>query len=301
MNLHGASKRSPVLLIHGGAGRRKNSEELWLRTREQLVTVAEEYWPKLLQGMPALETATEVTAALELLPDFNAGKGSIVQLDGLARLSASLMDGSREKFSGVNLVTHILQPSRLARALQDRRHTVLGPLGAQLLARELGIEPANPLTVERVERLRQYLADQQSVEEKGGTVGVVVLDTAGKLAAATSTGGDVNNPPERMSDSATVAGNFASAFAAISCTGIGEQIVNDAVAARLETRVRDGRSASEASEMMHREAEAKSHSYGWIALDAKANWAVGNLCEEMAAVVMTGERERPEVLALTRK
>jgi len=83
-----------------------------------------------------------------------------------------------------------------------------------------------------------------------GTVGAVALDQHGYLAAATSTGGIVGNIPERISDSVTVAGNYASKFAPISCTGVGEQIVNDGAAVKIETRVRDGRSIVDASNVL---------------------------------------------------
>ena len=60
------------------------------------------------------------------------------------------------------------------------------------------------------------------------------------MAAATSTGGKGFEIPFRVSDSATVAGNFANATAGISCTGVGEDIVSGALAAKIVTRVTDG-------------------------------------------------------------
>jgi L-asparaginase len=249
-----------------------------------------------MKGMAAVDATTALVGKLEALPDFNAGKGAFLQNDGQARLSASLMDGEREVFSGVHLATHLIHPSVLCRELQNRKHTVFGPLGAQHLARELGMAPESPVTLAEIDRWRSHQANKDAIEEKGGTVGAVVLDTFGNLAAATSTGGDVSNPPERMSDSATVAANYASKFAAISCTGIGEQIVNDAVAARLETRVRDGRNIIEASQLGYQEAQARTRSYGWIALDTSGNWAACNLCEDMCVAMMTAQHSEPEVI-----
>ena len=54
----------------------------------------------------------------------------------------------------------------------------------------------------------------------------MALDADGNLAVATSTGGKGFEIPCRVSDSATVAGNFANNFAGISCTGVGEDIVS---------------------------------------------------------------------------
>ena len=47
----------------------------------------------------------------------------------------------------------------------------------------------------------------------------------------------------RVWDSPTVAGNFANECMGISYTGIGEYIINQAVAAKIVTRVKDGMSS----------------------------------------------------------
>ena len=48
----------------------------------------------------------------------------------------------------------------------------------------------------------------------------MALDNKGHLAVATSTGGKGFEIPGRVSDSATVAGNYANLNCAISCTGV---------------------------------------------------------------------------------
>ena len=57
-----------------------------------------------------------------------------------------------------------------------------------------------------------------------GTVGAVVLDLAGNLAAATSTGGVTNKLPGRVGDSPLPRGGLYAnnASVAVSCTGTGE-------------------------------------------------------------------------------
>lgn len=197
---------------------------------------------------------------------------------GAERLSASLMDGARQKFAGVMLATHILHPSRLAAYLQNREESVVGPLGAQLIARELGIPPQLSVTSAAIERRDKTLPDQA----RSGTVGAVALDLAGRLAAATSTGGGCANFPERVSDSATVAGNYASRYAAISCTGIGEQIVDNGLAVRLETQVRDGQNLISASHQTLQEAMANRRRYGWIGIDSVGDWVVCCTTEAIA-------------------
>ncbi|MFN3920037.1 MAG: isoaspartyl peptidase/L-asparaginase, partial [Methylohalobius sp.] len=132
-----------------------------------------------------------------------------------------------------------------------------------------------PVTLESIERWTKALADRGLLSEpKTGTVGAVALDKHGRLAAATSTGGGSANFPERVSDSATVAGNYASAYAAISCTGIGEQIVDDGLAVRIETRVRDGANLISASHKTLAEAVMRQRRYGWIGVDSTGHWVV---------------------------
>jgi isoaspartyl peptidase/L-asparaginase-like protein (Ntn-hydrolase superfamily) len=72
-----------------------------------------------------------------------------------------------------------------------------------------------------------------------GTVGCVVLDTHGNLAAGTSTGGLTNKRFGRVGDSPIVgAGTYAdNATCAVSCTGIGEQFIRHAVAYDISARL----------------------------------------------------------------
>lgn len=288
---YGTHTKPPILLIHGGAGSYKDSRELLELRRSKIAEIIAQVWPLLRDGESAVKTVCRAVELLEAYPHFNAGLGAVIQSDGMVRLSASLMDGNKQKFSGVMLATHIIHPSKLAYVLQDREQTVIGPLGAQLLARELGIPPENPATPESAAQWMSYLEKQRKPPDNHGTVGAVALDRQGHLAAATSTGGMAGNIPERVSDSATVTGNYATKFAAISCTGVGEQIVNDGVAVRLETRIRDGRSIIEASDVMCDEANERQYQYGWIGIDSKGNWAIYCTTEEMPCGAMSLDSE----------
>jgi len=285
--------RPPVLLIHGGAGSAESDSGLREKRLIYVADLVASVWPEICRGQSAVDAVAEAVKRLETSALFNAGYGSALQSDGLARLSASLMDGERLKFSGVMLATHIIHPIELARMLQNRTESVLGPLGAQLLARELGMAPQNPVPPERARRWADYLDQQTGTSSGAGTVGAAVLDNQGRLAAATSTGGGRFNFPERISDSATVAGNYASGYAAISCTGIGEQIVDDGVAVRLETRVRDGRSIVDASEATYREAVDRNREYGWIAVDHSGAWSMCWTTETMLCAAMSADRQSP--------
>ena len=112
----------------------------------------------------------------------------------------------------------------------------------------------------------------------------------GELVAAASTGGRGHEYPGRVSDTCTVAGTYASRFAAVAATGIGEQIVDDALACRLETRIRDGMSLMDASGRCYREAIQRRRTYGWLALD-RSSWCAAHTTPSMPYVVV-GSRGR---------
>ncbi len=80
-----------------------------------------------------------------------------------------------------------------------------------------------------------------------GTVGAVAIDMTGALAAATSTGGIHNKYPGRVGDSPLVGcGFYADEYAAVSCTGHGEDFVRLLIAKRAADAVASGLSAREA-------------------------------------------------------
>ena len=214
----------------------------------------------------ALDTVVYAVQLLEDHPLFNAGIGSQLQKDGKIRMSAALMDGRSKKFSGVLNIESIQNPIHVARALQMVDDRVLGGEGAINFAKNIGKETVN---VEIPERRKEY---ENRVKSAGiGTVGCVVLDNKGHLAAATSTGGKGFELPGRISDSGTVAGNYANDFCAISCTGVGEDIVSGALAAKIVTRVTDGLSIKDSFAKSFQELKKFDGFAGAIGVDALGN------------------------------
>jgi L-asparaginase / beta-aspartyl-peptidase len=76
-------------------------------------------------------------------------------------------------------------------------------------------------------------------DKKFGTVGAVALDSSGRLAAATSTGGTNQKLPGRVGDSPLIgSGTWADSNVAVSCTGKGEIFIRQAVAHDLAARIK---------------------------------------------------------------
>lgn len=209
------------LIIHGGFFSESSTNQETKKAKQDalasIVTLGHEY----LKTHTALETVVYTVALLEDNELFNAGIGSQIQSDGKVRLSAALMDGKTEKFSGVINVEEVKNPIQIAQHLLPYDDRVLSGDGAQQFARANGFEYFNPITAQRQS---EYEAKLNQKNNKG-TVGCVALDADGNLAAATSTGGKGFEIPCRVSDSATVAGNYANQYAGISCTGVDRKSV----------------------------------------------------------------------------
>lgn len=224
------------IIIHGGFfSESLTNQEVKLAKQDALGKIVG-LGHKYLQNHTAVETVVYTVALLEDCELFNAGTGSQIQSDGNIRLSASLMDGKTLRFSGVINVEDVKNPIYIAEKLLSYDDRVLSGKGAKDFARENGFGYYNPETPQRRAEYESKLNNALRL----GTVGCVALDAAGNLAAATSTGGKGFEIPGRVSDSATTAGNYANAFAAISCTGVGEDIVSGALASTIVTRVSDG-------------------------------------------------------------
>ena len=254
------------LIIHGGFFSESTQTA---KTKELKQTALKEIIQKSYQYLllnSAIDTAVYAVSLMEDNPLFNAGLGSQIQKDGKIRMSASVMDGKTKKFSGVLNIESIQHPIHVAQALQIENDRVLGGEGANEFAVKMGIPFFN---VETIERRQEY--QERLISSGQGTVGCVVLDKEGKLAAATSTGGKGFEMSGRISDSATVAGNYANDFCAISCTGVGEDIVACALAAKIVTRVTDGHSIEGAFTKSFDELKEFDGFAGAIGIDIKGN------------------------------
>ncbi|MCW4452266.1 isoaspartyl peptidase/L-asparaginase [Kaistella sp. BT6-1-3] len=255
------------IIIHGGFfSESDQSHEVKVAKQNSLKAIAAKAFD-YLQSHTAEETAVYAVSLLEDDTLYNAGTGSQIQSDGKIRMSASLMNGENQKFSGVINIENVKNPIQVARVLMKENDRVLGGNGAKTYATANEFED---YSTEIPQRRKEYEA---KVKNGGkGTVGCVALDRNGHLAAATSTGGKGFEIVGRISDSATVAGNYANRYCAVSCTGVGEDIVSNATAAKIVTRVTDGMNLEEAFEKTFAELKEIDGFAGAVAIDRNGNF-----------------------------
>lgn len=254
------------LIIHGGFfSESATNHETKVAKQNALERIVRDAYQYLLSHS-AVEAAVYAVSLLEDDALFNAGIGSQIQSDGKIRMSASLMDGVTQKMSGVINIEEVKNPIQVAQVLMNYDDRVLGGSGATTFARQHGFDS---FSTEIPQRRNEYEAKLAAT--RIGTVGCVALDAHGCLAAATSTGGKGFEIPGRISDSATVAGNYANGFCGVSLTGVGEDIVSNATAAKIVTRVTDGFSLQEAFAKTFAELLPYDGFAGAIAIDKDGN------------------------------
>jgi len=258
------------VIIHGGFFSESHTDAGTKLAKQEAMSAIVKAAYEYLKEHTALETVAYAVTLLEDDTLFNAGTGSQIQSDGKIRMSAALMDGATQKMSGVINIEEVKNPIQVAVKLMPFDDRVLGGGGATNFARYNGFEA---FSTEIPQRRAEYEA---KLEAKGlGTVGCVALDAAGNIAVATSTGGKGFEIPGRISDSATVAGNYANAFCGVSCTGVGEDIVSNATAAKIVTRITDGMPIKEAFAKTFEELKPYDGFCGAIAIDRD-----GNICHQ---------------------
>ncbi|MFT3997730.1 MAG: isoaspartyl peptidase/L-asparaginase [Asticcacaulis sp.] len=242
-------KKAWSLAIHGGAGvidRTKLNPQKEADYRAGLNAALSAGQAVLEKGGSALDAVEATVRVLEDNPLFNAGKGAVFTADGINELDASIMDGASQKAGAVAGVTRTKNPISLARAVMEKSpHVMLARDGADKFSVEKGLEQVDPkyfFTQQRWDQLEAWKKKNLAAVDQThlfGTVGAVALDSAGHLAAATSTGGTTGKRWGRIGDSPVIgAGTYAKDGAcAVSATGTGEYFIRESAARQVCDRI----------------------------------------------------------------
>lgn len=235
--------------IHGGAGviiRENMTPEREADYRETLGRVVNTGRDMLNRGVSAVDTAQHMVILMEDDPKFNAGKGAVFSAARINEMDASIMDGRDRNAGAVSSVTTVRNPILAAREVLDNsRHVLLSGQGAEdfAAAQGLTIVPREYFQTERRRKQVEKKLEQKDAyitpETKFGTVGAVVKDGCGNLAAATSTGGLTAKEFGRVGDTPIIgAGTYAdNNYCAISATGTGEYFIRGGLSRLVCTRM----------------------------------------------------------------
>lgn len=228
-----------ALAVHGGAW--NIPDDALEANRAGIERVLRETWPEMQHGLPALDAVEAAVRLLEDDPTFNAGRGAHLNREHRVEMDASIMEGDGLRAGAVAAIEGVRHPVSVARLVLERSgHVLLAGRGARRFAREHGAELCRTRDLlvgrelERYLRVRRGERDLVDLEFRArrhgrpsDTVGAVAMDRAGRLAAATSTGGTQDKAAGRVGDSPVIgAGTYADdRRGAASATGWGEGIL----------------------------------------------------------------------------
>jgi len=305
---HAVDATPVAIALHGGAGTIKRSnltdeqETAYLEILDRAVTLGHS---RLSSGAAGVDVVVEVIQILEDSPLFNAGVGAVMTWEGRHELDASIMSGADLNAGAVAGVTRIKSPIAAARAVMDESvHVMLAGEGAEAFAESQGLDMvANDYftTARRREALERFRAQhsaglEPSVDSKFGTVGVVVLDAHGNLAAGTSTGGMTGKRWGRIGDAPVIgAGTYAdNASCAVSATGHGEYFIRYQVASDICSRIKYQSASLQraASEVIHGVLRPAGGEGGIVAVDAQGNVAMEFNSEGMYRASIDARNEK---------
>jgi beta-aspartyl-peptidase (threonine type) len=235
-------------------------------------------WQVLLQGGSALDAVEAAVRSMEDDPAFDAGVGSVLNADGVVELDAAMMDGQTLRSGAVAAVQRVRNPITLARRVLESDVILLVGSGAERFAQQVHIPLCDPteLIIDRERRRWETLRHQRDFRTEHAftnaevakqqetiaasvrldyprdTVGAVVIDQEGRIAAATSTGGTPNKLPGRVGDSPLIGCGLYADMRTGGCssTGWGESIIKVLLAKTatdLLTQERDPMAAARAA------------------------------------------------------
>lgn len=283
-----------TIIIHGGAGKiSKDVDEKGKRAIEEILDRVE---IMLKEGGEALNIVEQAVVLMENNELFNAGYGSVLNYDGFSEMDASIMTGDGE-FGGVAAIYDVKNPVSVARKVMEYSdHILLNGRGAVDFARLMDFPEYKDIPERRKKswkNLREELLKSKEHtdgslrywkklkgfsdrfykdRDKYGTVGAVCLDSKGKIAAATSTGGIWLKLYGRIGDSPIMgAGTYASLYGGASATGHGEAIMKMFLTKRAVDLMKDYK-APDAVKKAVEEATEHGCSCGLIGVDREGNF-----------------------------
>lgn len=276
------------IIVHGGAGSIKNIEAHRMGTR----FAAEKGYKILKEGGSALDASIEAVRIMEDDPAFNAGTGSYPNLIGEIEMDASIMLGSGE-FGAVGAIKNVRHPIEVARKIMEETdHLLIAGDASLRFARIFNFEYYNPLTPQKEKMLKELKLKKDSKYFKkiktllplyeAGTVGACSLDSTGRIAVATSTGGILGKLPGRIADSAIIgAGTYANTNGGVSATGHGEGIMK-IFAAKSIIELMARHKPDEAIRIFVKEGKKLNVRFGAIGIDKYGNVGFGYNTESMS-------------------
>ena len=259
------------LILHGGA--RSIPAQRQSANREGCRRAADAGAELLRGGGAAIDAVEQVVRLLEDDVTFNAGSGSVPNLDGVVEMDAAIMDGQTLDIGAVAALREVRNPVAVARLLLREPSVLLVGDGAQAFAESMDVP-------------RVVVASANGDEPHHDTVGCVAFDQRGRIAVATSTGGLSGQLAGRVGDAPIPGCGFYadSARGGVAISGDGESILRVLLAARVIEELH-GQRPNVAVGAALRRLERVGGEAGMVVLDRLGRMSLAHNSEHFAVAV----------------
>ena len=235
------------LIIHGGAGQGnpdifsqiekkfniKNMENQYYYSLKECLQIGESI---LNQGGKSIDAVSECIRYLEDNELFNAGKGSVKDINNFFSLDSCITEGKYKSFGANCSINNIKNPILLSKKLmEDNSIMITGNKSSKYFANKYDLQIVRSSYFNS-----SYREKLSKINKDLGTVGAVAIDNEGNICSGTSTGGLQNKITGRIGDTpllgvSTIADNN---YVGISCTGEGEEIIRNNTASQILYRMK---------------------------------------------------------------
>lgn len=273
----------PLVIVHGGAGNWRD---------ERIPVGVEEVKKAALVGFAVLsktgsilDAAEACTAQMESCGNLNAGRGAYRNQDDVYELDAMIVDGRTIDFGSVAAITGTQNPISVARYIMERTdYKFFAGQNASRIYEKMISDGYR-------KEAEQGIVKSPFNGDIGDTVGCIVVDEHGNLAATSSTGGIKKKMPGRIGDSPVMgAGAYANDIGAASATGYGEHIMRVVLSRMTVLNMENGRSPIEAAEMGMKLFQDKTGSEaGIITANSQGAFGYSTNAKAMPVAIVQGQ------------
>lgn len=252
-----------------------------------------------------IDAGNAIVEAIKEVEDFpyykSVGYGGLPNEDGIVELDAAYMDGDTLDVGAVGSMQDIANPILVAKELSSQSvNCMLVGAGAKKYAIEHKFEEKQMLSDRAMihyRKRKKELSLQDIVPYDGhDTVGMVCLDTKGKMTAATSTSGLFMKKSGRLGDSPIIGSGFYcdSEVGGASATGLGEDLMKGCISYEIVRLMKEGQHPQMACEkavndLHHKLIKTRGHAgdLSVVAMNNKGQWGVATNIEGFSFVVAT--------------
>jgi beta-aspartyl-peptidase (threonine type) len=273
----------PTIIVHGGAGDWKD-ERIPIGV-EFVGKAAKAGLSTLMNGGSVLDAAEVCTLFMENCGELNAGKGARPNEDGILELDAMIIDGQNLDFGSVAAISGVQNPISLARYIMEKTdYKFFAGTNARRVYDEMITQgyrrEESPGVIKEISRA-----------QGADTVGCIVVDAKGRIAATSSTGGISKKKPGRIGDSPVMgSGAYANDRCAATATGYGEHIMRVVLSRMVTLYVEEGLepmiAAQKGIDMFEKKTGSEA---GVVVADASGNIGYSTNAKAMPIAIIQGE------------